>query len=118
MKRAQIKQLADSIAEYAALSEKDLNWIIKNFSRQDLKLFSKLLQESVKNKNVMVYYAGEMSEENKNKIKDSFKGKNIQFEKDDKRIAAGMKLEYGDYIWDYSVPGIVKRILNSIRENL
>jgi F-type H+-transporting ATPase subunit delta len=118
MKRAQIKELTESIVKYDELSEKDLKWICSNFSRQDIKLFLLLLSEEIKNNNVRVSFAGELNDMVKGKIIDMFPNKKIWFERDDENIVGGMRFEYGDFIGDYSVSGIIKRTLNEIRENL
>ena len=47
-----------------------------------------------------------------------FPNKKILFKRDDENISGGVRFEYGDFVLDYSVSGIVKRILNDIRESL
>lgn len=118
MKRAQIKELAESIAYYEELSDKDLSWIINNFSRQEKKLFMRLLAEAVKERNVTATFAGAISDSDKKKIVSLFPDKKIEFKRDDDSLGAGVKLEYSDFVLDYSVSGIIKRILNGIRESL
>ncbi|MDR3253629.1 MAG: F0F1 ATP synthase subunit delta [Endomicrobium sp.] len=118
MKKSQIKELTESIAKYDELSEEDLKWIFSNLSRQELKLFIRLLSKEVKNSNVKVSFAGELSDEHKKKIAVMFPNKRILFKRDDESIAGGLHFEYNDFVLDYSVSGIVKRILNSIKESL
>lgn len=118
MKRAQIKEISESIVKAGGLSEKGLQWIFEHFSRNDLKLFMKLLSKDIKNKNVTASYAGDMDSIGKKKIETLFPGKNITFKRDDESLGAGVRLEYADYVLDYSVSGIVQRILNGIRESL
>ncbi|MCA6072495.1 MAG: hypothetical protein LE178_03030 [Endomicrobium sp.] len=114
MKRSQIKDIAKSIVTHNELSEKNLSWICSNFSRQELKLFIRLLSREIKDNNVVASFAGELSDANKKKITDMFPNKRISFERDDMTIAGGIRFEYSDFVLDYSVTGIVKRILNAI----
>ncbi|MDR1123008.1 MAG: hypothetical protein LBL02_03205 [Endomicrobium sp.] len=118
MKRSQIKELAKSIVEYDELSEKNLNWIYSNFSRQDVKTFIRILSDEIKDKNVLATFAGELSDANKNKIETIFLGKKITFKRDDVNVVAGVCFKYSDFILDYSISGIVKIILNVIKERL
>jgi F-type H+-transporting ATPase subunit delta len=118
MKRSQIKELAKSIVEYDELSEKDLNWIYSNLARQEIKMFVRLLSNEIKDKNVLATFAGELSSANKSKIESMFPGKRVTFKRDDSDVAGGVRFEYSDFILDYSVSGIAKRILNVIKERL
>ncbi len=118
MKRAQIKEISKSIVDAGSLSEKDLQWIFKHFSRNDLKLFMRFLSEDIKNKNVTAFYAGDIDNTNKKKIEELFPEKKITFKRDDESLGAGLRFEYADYVLDYSLSGIIKRILNGIRESL
>jgi F-type H+-transporting ATPase subunit delta len=118
MKRSQIKELAKSIVEYDELSEKDLNWVYSNFSRQEIKAFARLLSNEIKDKNVLATFAGELSAANKSKIEAMFPGKKITFKRDDAGVAGGVRFEYSDFILDYSISGIARRILNVIKERL
>jgi hypothetical protein len=68
MKRSQIKEITKSIVKYDELSEKDLKWIISNFSRKELKLFIMLLSKEIKDNNVLINFAGNLSDINKNKF--------------------------------------------------
>jgi F-type H+-transporting ATPase subunit delta len=118
MKRSQIKELAKSIVEYDELSDKDLTWLYSNLSRQELKTFVRLLSNEIKDKNVLATFAGELSNVNKSKIEAMFPGKKITFKRDDESVAGGVRFEYSDFILDYGVSGITKRILNVIKERL
>jgi F-type H+-transporting ATPase subunit delta len=118
MKRSKISELAKSIVKYDELSTKDLEWIFSNLSRQELKLFMRLLSKEVKDNTVTASFADELSCENKKKINAMFPNKKILFKRDDENISGGVRFEYGDFILDYSVFGIIERILNGIRENL
>jgi F-type H+-transporting ATPase subunit delta len=118
MKRSQIKELVNSIVKYDELNIKDLEWILSNLSRQELKLFMRLLSKEIKDSSVTASFAGELSDTNKKKITAMFPNKKILFKRDDENISGGVRFEYGDFVLDYSVSGIVKRILNDIRESL
>ena len=118
MKRSQIKELTESIVKYDELSEKNLKWIISNFSRKELKLFMMLLFKEIKNNNVLVNFAGTLSETNKNKILEMFPNKKITFNRDDASLIGGICLEYGDFVFDCSISATIKRILNIIKERL
>ncbi|MDR2812007.1 MAG: hypothetical protein LBB06_02735 [Endomicrobium sp.] len=118
MKRSQIKELAKSVVEYDELSEKDLNWVYSNFSRQEIKSFARLLSNEIKDKNVLATFAGELSVANKSKIESMFPGKKITFNRDDADVAGGVRFEYSDFILDYSISGIARRILNVIKARL
>ncbi|MDR0956473.1 MAG: F0F1 ATP synthase subunit delta [Endomicrobium sp.] len=118
MKRTQIKELAESVIKYNELSEKDLKWIYLNLSKRNIKLFLLLLSEEIKNSSVVVSFAGELSDVCKAKIIDMFPNKKIWFKRDDENIIGGMRFEYGDFVVDYSISGIIKRTLNEIREKL
>jgi F0F1-type ATP synthase delta subunit len=118
MKIWQIKELAEAVAKDDSFSDKGLQWIFSNFSRAELKLFNRLLALEIKNNSVVVTYAGNMSDDNKNKIERMFSNKKILFKRDDEAIGGGASIEYGDFVLDYSVSGIIKRILSGIRDGL
>lgn len=118
MKRSKIREFTKSIVKHDELSTKDLEWIFSNFSRQELKLFMRLLSKEIKDNTVTASFAGELSYENKKKINAMFPNRKILFKRDDENISGGVRFEYGDFVLDYSVSGIIKRILNGIRENL
>jgi F-type H+-transporting ATPase subunit delta len=117
MKISQIKELAGAVVENGGFSDKDLQWVLGKFSRSELKAFVNALAWEVKNKTLVVNYAGAVSDQDKKRITSLFPGKTPEF-KLDKGLVAGVRLEYGDYVLDYSVSGIIKRILNSMRESL
>jgi F-type H+-transporting ATPase subunit delta len=118
MKRSQIKELAKSVVEYNELSEKDLNWVYSNFSRREIKAFVRLLSNEIKYKNVLAIFGGELSDVNKSKIEAMFSGKKITFKRDDADVVGGVRFEYSDFILDYSISGIARRILSVIKERL
>ncbi len=118
MKKAQIKELARSVIEHGGMSDKDMQWVLSKFSRQDLKLFARYLAAEAKNRKATAFFAGEISEQDKKRITSLFNGKQVEFKRDDENVGAGVRFEFGDYVLDYSVSGIVKRILSSIRESL
>jgi len=118
MKRAHIKELAVSAAENGGMSDADLKWIFRRFSRQELKIFIRLLSQGIKDKNVTVFFAGQIGGNEKKRVEGMFPGKNIEFKRDDAGLTAGLRFEYGDYVLDYSVSGAVTRILNGIKEAL
>jgi F-type H+-transporting ATPase subunit delta len=78
----------------------------------------RLLLKKIKIKNVVVSFAGELSNIDRKKITMKFSNKNILFKRDDYNIIGGMRFEYADFVLDCSVSGILKRTLNAIRENL
>ncbi len=47
-----------------------------------------------------------------------FPGKNLIYVRDDKEIGAGLRIEFGDYILDYTVTNMVVKIMKGIRESL
>ncbi|MDR2426290.1 MAG: hypothetical protein LBD46_03820 [Endomicrobium sp.] len=118
MKRNQIREFAHSIAVYGYVSDKDAQWILNNFSRNDLKVFMRLLVQELKDRKVTAFYAGSINEEDKKRIILLFPDKEIEFKRDDENLGAGLKLEYSGFVLDYSISGITKRILSSIRESL
>jgi F-type H+-transporting ATPase subunit delta len=118
MKRSKIREFVKSIIKYDELSTKDLEWIFSNLSRQELKLFMRLLSKEIKDNTVIASFAGELSYENKKKINAMLPNKKILLKRDDENISGGVRFEYGDFVLDYSVSGIIKRILDDIRENL
>lgn len=117
MKRIRIEELAHSVAESGGISDGGVKWMLNNLSRKDLKLFLKLLKRKLGEGKVTASFAGNISGEDEKRIKSLFPGKSVEFRRDD-GLGAGLKLEYGDFVLDYSVSGIVKRILNGIRESL
>ncbi len=115
MEKQQIKQLALSILEDGGVSQESCDWIINNLSKNDLKLFISCFRSAFKDKNVTVRYAGNLSETIKEKISGMFPGKNIIYVLSDKEVLAGIKMEFGDYILDYSVTSMIIKILKGIR---
>ncbi|MDR2676451.1 MAG: F0F1 ATP synthase subunit delta [Endomicrobium sp.] len=118
MEKLQIEKLAKSIVSCGKLSEEGLKWIFLKFSKQELKFFIYLLHKEIKNNTVVVSFAGELDNESKSKISAMFPNKQVLFKRDDKNIIGGLCLRYGDYFFDYSVLGMMKKITSSIRENL
>lgn len=118
MKKSQIKELAQAAVKYDSIEDKDLNWIFSNFSRKDLKLFAHILEREIKNKNVLVSHAGDIRNEERERITSMFPDKKISFKRDDENLGGGLRIEYGYFTLDYSVSGIIGRIINNIRENL
>jgi len=118
MKRSQIKELAHSAVEYGDVSDNDMNWIFSKLSRPEMKLLMRLLKEEIRVVNVIVHHAGDVNADYQGKIISSFPGRKVSFKRDDENIEGGLRIEYGDFVWDYSVAGIVRRILNNIRESL
>ncbi|MCL2799988.1 MAG: hypothetical protein FWD54_06930 [Endomicrobia bacterium] len=114
MKRAQIKELASAIVDAEKLSAEDLQRIFSMFSRKDLKQFMLLLSREIKDRNVAANFSGELSQDNKNEIISMFPGRKVNFIRDDAGIIAGLRFEYGDYVLDYSVSGILKRTLENL----
>jgi F-type H+-transporting ATPase subunit delta len=118
VKRSKIRELTKSIVKYDELSTKDLEWIFSNLSRQELKLFMRFLSREIKDNTVIASFAGELSYENKKKINAIFPNKKNLFKRDDENIFGGVRFQYGDFVLDYSISGMIKRILNGIKENL
>jgi F0F1-type ATP synthase delta subunit len=118
MKKAQIKELAQSVAVYNDINDDSLKWIFKNFNRNELKSFLYFLSKGIKDKTVTAFFAGDIKDQDKNKITSLFPDKRIIFKRDDESVGAGVRIEYGDFVLDYSVSGIVKRILCRIRESI
>ncbi|MDR1259895.1 MAG: F0F1 ATP synthase subunit delta [Endomicrobium sp.] len=118
MKKLQIKELTKSIVKHDEFSEENLKWVFENFSRKELKLFKCLLLKEIKNNNVTVSFTGKLNDENKTKINAMFPNRQILFKCNDKNIFGGLRFEYNDFILDYSISGILKKILNNIRERI
>ena len=118
MEKQQIKQLALSILEDGEVSEKSYSWILNNLSKEELKLFIGYFNAAFKDKNVVVRYAGTPSDTVKAKISKMFPDKNLVYMRDDKEIGAGIRIEFGDYILDYTVTNMIVKIMKGIRESL
>lgn len=118
MEKQQIKQIALSIIDNGDVSENVYNWIVNNFSKNDMKLFINYLRAAFKDKNVTVRYAGTPSQTVKEKIIKMFPGKSIVYVRDDKEIGAGVRIEFGDYVLDYTVTNMIIKIMKGIRESL
>jgi F-type H+-transporting ATPase subunit delta len=114
----QIKELAASIVKYDEFSKEYLDWIYSNLSRQDIKLFVRLLSKEIKNNAVTISFAGSLSDTHKRKINAMFPNKKILLKRDDANIVGGARFEYGDFILDCSVLGVVKRTLSAIASKL
>lgn len=118
MEKQQIKQLALSILEDDEVSETSCNWILNNLSKEELKLFIGYFNTAFKDKNVVVRYAGTPSDSVKAKIAKMFPNKNLIYIRDDKEVGAGIRMEFGDYILDYTVTNMIVKIMKGIRESL
>ena len=118
MKKQQIKQLALSIVETGEISQSVSDWINKNLSKSELKLFVNYLESALKAATVTVRYAGNPSQATKDKIAKMFPDKSLVYIRDDKEIGAGIRFEFGDYILDYTVTNMIVKIMKDIRENL
>ncbi|MEA5001074.1 MAG: hypothetical protein VB017_04235 [Endomicrobiaceae bacterium] len=118
MKKQQIKQFAQAIVSEGEISENVSKWLLNNLTKAEMKLFVKYLSAEIKEFTVIAKYAGEPSDEVKNKIRQMFRDKNIVYIRDDKEIGAGIKLEFGDYILDYTVSAMIVKIMKGIKERL
>jgi F0F1-type ATP synthase delta subunit len=118
MNRSQINALVEAIVKYDEFSEKALDWIYSNFSRQELKLFMRLLSKEIRNNNVTISFAGDLNDANRKKIATMFPNKKISFKHDNASIIGGMCFEYGDFVLDCSISGTLKRIVTIIKERL
>jgi F-type H+-transporting ATPase subunit delta len=118
MKKQTIKQLAQSIAKSDTVSQEVSDWIFKNLNSSEIKLFLRCLLSEIKNFTVIAKYAGETTDEIKEKIKQMFPNKNIVYIRADEEVGAGIKFEFGDYILDYTVSAMITKIMKTIRENL
>ena len=118
MKRLRIEELANCVIKYDNLSSKYLDWIFSNLSRQELKLLSKLLSKGIKHNKAIVNFSGKLNNINKEKINAMFPNKKVLFKQDDDNILGGIRFEYDDFILDYSISGVIERILKDIKENL
>ena len=118
MKKQQIKQFAQAIVSEGEISENVSKWLLNNLTKAEMKLFLKYLSAEIKEFTVIAKYAGEPSDEVKNKIRQMFRDKNIVYIRDDKEIGAGIKLEFGDYILDYTVSAMIVKIMKGIKERL
>ncbi|MDR3111701.1 MAG: F0F1 ATP synthase subunit delta [Elusimicrobiota bacterium] len=111
MKLEQIKKLARSLVRDNAISDADAQWVSMHLSVKDKKLFIHLLDLEVKNHTAKVFYAGDLSDENKEVIKKLFIDKRVFFERDDEKIIGGICIEYGDFILDCSIAGLIRRTM-------
>ena len=118
MKTQQIKQLALSIVEQGEVSGDISQWIFNNLQKSELKLFINYLSRALKESTVVVKYAGEATSVVKTKIQKMFPTKKLVYVRDDEQIGAGIKIEFGDYILDYTVTNMIIKIMKSIRESL
>ena len=118
MKKQQIKQLALSIVEQGEVSSGISQWILNNLQKRELKLFINYLSRALKESIVVVKYAGDATSVIKNKIQKMFPAKKLVYVRDDEQIGAGIKIEFGDYILDYTVTNMIIKIMKSIRESL
>ena len=118
MKKQTVRQLAQSIAKNGTVSREVSDWIFKNLSRAEIKLFVRYLSAEIKNWTVIAKYAGEANDEIKEQVKHLFPNKNIVYVRADEEVGAGVKFEFGDYILDYTVSAMIEKIMKTIRENL
>ncbi len=118
MMKKQIKKLADLIVESGDVADNVVKWIFDNMSKSDMKLFLRYINNAERQKTAVVKYAGDLTEAAKNKIYGKFPGKRIVFVRRDEEIGAGIKINFGDYSLDYTVSGMIEKIMKDIRENL
>lgn len=118
MKRQQIKQFAQTVAFAGEISEDVSKWLLNNLTKAEMKQFVKYLSAEIKELTVTAKYAGEPSDAVKNRIQQMFRDKKIVYIRDDEEIGAGIKLEFGDYILDYTVSAMIVKIMKGIKERL
>jgi F0F1-type ATP synthase delta subunit len=128
MNNLQIKQLAESIALSGGASSEVFSWVMKNLSKSELKYFAARLSESVKNVTLKVYYAGDITDQAKQNLREAFKSnkvlskifanKNTEYIKDDAALLGGVKLESGDWSLDYSLSARIGQIIKNLKESL
>ena len=118
MKKQQIKQLALSIIQNGEITDEVSKWIFDNLTKNEIKSLLSYMVSCIKNNTVIVRYAGQASDTVKNKIQKMFPDKTIVYNRDDKEVGAGIKLEFGDYILDYTLSNMVAKIMKNIRESL
>jgi F0F1-type ATP synthase delta subunit len=118
MKKEQIKKLAYSVVASREISENVSKWMLNNLSKADMKLFLRYFNNALREATVVAQYSGVLSEISKEKFQKMFPDKNIVFVRKDKEIGAGIKINFGDYILDYTISTMVEKIMKDIRENL
>lgn len=118
MTKEQIKKLAYSLAESEEISETVYKWLVSNLSKSDMKLFIRYIKNALRETTVVAQYSGALSETSKNIFGKMFPDKKIIFLRKDEEIGAGIKINFGDYILDYTVSRMVEKIMKDIRENL
>jgi len=125
---AQVRQIAQSIADSDEASPEVYNWLIKNLSKPQLKYFVRYLQKCAREAKIKVYYAGNMTDKAKqnlnlaieeNKILNRvFSDKKIEYIKDDEAIIGGLKITMGDWVLDQSLGGLKQQVIDAVKENL
>lgn len=118
MKKEQIKKLAYSVIASEEISDTVSKWMLDNLSKADIKLFLRYLNNALREATVVAQYSGVLSEVSKNKFQKMFPDKKIVFVRKDEEVGAGIKINFGDYILDYTVSRMVEKIMKDIRENL
>ena len=112
MKKFQIKELAASAVKYGGFSNEAFAWVLKNFSKSELRFFVNALAREIKNSLVSVSHAGEAPASVQKKLAALFSDKKTEFKRDDS-LGAGLMLEYGDYVLDCSVRAMIKKAFRS-----
>lgn len=111
-----LKQLAKVVAAKNIVDAKIQEFVLKNLTRAELKVFIIHLRTLVQ-KNTVTVFSKDMPENIKKSIKTLFKGKTVQFKKDDK-VKVGVKIIDGDTLTNFSFNNYVTNTVEQLKETL
>jgi len=103
-----IKELAkNSVDEKNNINEKVAEFILKNLSKKELKIYLRRIRKISKEQNVTVKYEGKLNNNLETEIRKMFEDKIIKFEKDEK-LGGGFLIINNDMIVNYTIDRMIE----------
>lgn len=103
-----IKELAkNSVDEKNNINEKVAEFILKNLSKKELKIYLRRIRKISNEQNVTVKYEGKLDSNLETEIRKMFDQKIVKFEKDEK-LGGGLLILNNDMIVNYTIDGMIE----------
>jgi len=114
IKKELIKKLVESsLRKDGAIDKKTAEFVIKNFRKRELKEFQRQLTIKIMEQTVTVSYEGVLSTSSKKEIESIFKGKRVNFIREEK-MGGGLRIRANDIIINYNIADLIAGYVNSI----
>ncbi len=103
----------EAIEKDGNIDRKLTDYILKNLSKEELKMFLRNLKKTYAHKNITVKHAGTIPDNIKRELEKKYADKNIQYIHD-ATLGGGIEIVDNDLVVNYTVSGLVKNNLKAL----